>query len=240
MLNLTKKMFNQIKSHANQEKPNECCGLLVNIDGGTKIMPCKNTADNKKDNFSIDALDYMQASDIGKIIAFYHSHCEVGADDFSLLDKYNSINHKLPLILYYLPKNEFKVFDEHSLGCEYIGKPFTINKQDCLTLVESFYSREFNILLPHEFRDEHWMQENPRRILENIEKFGFFEIKDNFKFGDIILVKHPSLGLPVHLMIYLNHDQILHHRYQGYSTIEIYNNFYKQMTYGVARHHKLK
>lgn len=235
MINITKKNFIQMKNHAIQETPNECCGLLIDKSNSSIVFPCRNMADDKLNNFSINIKDYIKGSEMGNIKAFYHSHCsEAHINDFTLLDKLNSINHKLPMILYFLPNNEFKLFNENSINNEYIGKSFKYNESDCLSLVEKFYLQEFNIILPKEFRNDNWIKESPNRIIDNIQKFQFHEVND-LRFGDIILIKNHTL-YPSHLMIYLNNNQILHHRFQGYSTVETYSNFYKNQTNKYLRH----
>lgn len=242
MLNLSKKTFNLIKNHAIKENPYECCGLL--IESGNYIHPysCRNMADDKVNNFSLSPYDYLNADGAGKIIGFYHSHClETQPNEFTLLDKLNSINHKLPLVLYYLPKDEFKIFNEKNFLYNYIGRPFEYNVNDCLSLVEEFYSKEFNIIFPTNNRNESWNTENPFRILENIENYGFVEIKnkESLKFGDIILINDKENKHPIHLMIYVDNNQILHQRPAAYSTIEQYNDLYKKQTYNIIRHKNL-
>ena len=240
MINLTKKIFNQIKNHSLKDNPKECCGLLVDNNKNLEIFKCKNIALDQENNFSINPEDYLKASLSGKIIAFYHSHCsEKNPNSFSILDKLNSIHHKLPIILYYIPTNEFKIFNSSKLDCEYIGRPFEFNVSDCFTLVRNFYEKEYNILLPDILRNDKWEKEDQNRIINNIEKYGFSLIKDDaLEFGDIILIYNTKRIAPSHFMIYLNNNQVLHHRFQGYSTIEHFGEEYRKQTYGVARYNK--
>jgi len=239
MINITKNVYNSIKSHALKDKPFECCGLLIESGSYIGAYPCKNIAEDKLNHFALSPYDYLAADDAGgKIKAFYHSHClPTQKNDFSLLDKFNSINHKLPLILYYVPKDEFKVFNDTELNYQYVGRKFEYGKFDCLSLVEDFYLKEFNVRLPEKDRYEGWEISNPSKILDNIRGFGFKEVSQkDLRYGDLITIQHEKTKLPSHLLIYLEDNQILHHRYKGYSTVENYNEIYKSKTYNVLRH----
>lgn len=57
-------------SHAEREYPKESAGLVV--DGC--YLPCRNIADEPKDNFVIDPVDYARAMIKGNIDAVVHSH----------------------------------------------------------------------------------------------------------------------------------------------------------------------
>lgn len=102
---LNNKNKEEIVEHAKEEFPNECCGLLVD----NKIVRCKNVSNNKKELFEIDIREYLSASKIGTINAYYHSHTE-GNEDFSIFDKLISYVHQLPVILYSVPSNSFKIY----------------------------------------------------------------------------------------------------------------------------------
>lgn len=241
MINLQKKHFNLIKQHALSVNPEECCGLLINKNKILIVLTCRNESEDKLNNFSINTMDYFNGSKIGEVVGFYHSHClSSQPNDFTSLDKLNSISHGIPLVLYYLPNDEFKIFEEKDILSSYIGKKFEYNKQDCLSLVEEFYCKEYKIKLPHFPRNENWIRNQPESILENFEKFGFKKIiDDNINIGDVILISNDNNNLPSHLMIYLGNNQILHHRFQGYSTVEQYSYLYKVNTHSIVRHNSL-
>lgn len=56
--------------HAEQERPNESAGLVVN---GT-YFPCRNIADKPKTTFVLEPVDYARAMYFGTIEAVVHSH----------------------------------------------------------------------------------------------------------------------------------------------------------------------
>lgn len=240
MINISKNIYLLIKRHAKQCFPAECCGLLVNSGDKYKIIPCQNISDDKLNSFIIAPKDYVLATKSGQIIAFYHSHTsKFHEKDFTILDKLNSINHKLPIIMYNFIDDQFKIFDESEIDYQYIGLKFQYNVNDCLSLVEKYYKNEFNIILPIYDRNENTIENNPYIFIENMEKYGFQEIDKNIelKNGDIII--NNSLKGPTHLMIYVGNNQILHNKFNSYSTVELYNNLYKQYTYKIIRHKEL-
>jgi proteasome lid subunit RPN8/RPN11 len=241
MFELNKKIYESIKQHSLEMFPEECCGLLTYDNKiGISVHPCKNVADDKRNNFVISPSDYLRTAKTGNILSFYHSHTLPDhSEDFTNLDKMNSVSHKLPIILYNCPNDQFKIFNSDRIDCEYVGFKFKYNEHDCYSLVEMFYSKELKIQLPKTDRDINTMENNPYFMAENIENYGFKEVEDkkNIQYGDIIMSN--SLKGPTHLMIYIDNNQILHHRYNQYSTIEQYNNLYKSNTFKIIRHKKL-
>jgi proteasome lid subunit RPN8/RPN11 len=108
---LTRKIRQEIREHSLLEAPNECCGIIISKKGGVfESIKCKNSAPDKKGFFEIDPKDYLAASRIGKIKAYYHSHPKTNTS-FSGADKAVSLASGLPLIMYAIKKNEFL---EHS------------------------------------------------------------------------------------------------------------------------------
>lgn len=240
MINLSKKIYKSIKSHALHVTPEESCGLLIETKEGLITFPCENAAEDKLNNFSITPKDYIIGSNMGNIIAYYHSHTsENHSKDFTIIDKLNSVNHKLPIIMYNTIDDKFSIFDEKEVNYKYIGAKFEYNKNDCLSLVERYYNDEFNIKLPIYERNDQTIEKNPLLFIENIENYGFQELDKNIelKNGDIIITN--SIKGPTHLMIYIGNNNILHHRFGSFSTVEIYNNFYKQNTHLILRHKSL-
>jgi len=237
MINFNKQLFSQIKYHALNDNPNECCGLIIETGNKNIAVPTRNCAENKEHNFSINPYDYMMATDIGKPVGFYHSHCS-NNEQFSDLDIHTSVNHKLPMLLYNIISDNFKIYNEsEDKLSKYIGIKFQYNVSDCASLIQNFYKNEFNIHLPHVHRDSSWAEKTPQLISENISNFGFKQTKD-LKYGDIIVTKFLNEH-PRHLMIYVGNNQILHNRRDSYSMIEEYSYNYKKITMFVIRHNKL-
>ena len=115
-----------IRDHALEETPNECCGIVYQ-DKETNTLnaiKCKNVAENKRMTFSIDPIGYLEADELGEIIAFYHSH--VNEDEFSDFDIINSEHHEIKFIMYCLKTATFHEYEPKSYESPYIGKDFNL------------------------------------------------------------------------------------------------------------------
>ena len=65
---------NNILVHAQSIAPQESCGLVIRSGEAEKYIPCDNNHVDPENHFSISAEDYIQASQIGEVIAIVHSH----------------------------------------------------------------------------------------------------------------------------------------------------------------------
>ncbi len=238
MLTLNNNILNNIKKHAATDSPNECCGLIYSSGDNNYVFPSINISQNKRNSFTISPVDYINASEQGKIVAFYHSHCGYNSE-FSECDKYSSLNYKLPLVLYDVQTDKFKIFnDKDNKFNKYLGIKFEYGQNDCFSLIQEFYSNEFEIKLPDIQRNKNWYENNSNLIIENISSFGFHSIEQP-KYGDIILVRRTDQKLPRHLMIYLKNDTVLHNSLNSYSVIESYSYAMKLQTHTILRHKSL-
>tara|TARA_Y100000592_G_scaffold49641_1_gene78632 strand:+ start:6991 stop:7326 length:336 start_codon:yes stop_codon:yes gene_type:complete len=104
---LTQYVKSDITQHAKSELPNECCGIIYESDNEYKSKRCINSAGDKRNNFRITAAQYIEASKLGKIIAYYHSHTEDKIGVFSDADKKVSRAHGLPLVMYCVSNEKF-------------------------------------------------------------------------------------------------------------------------------------
>ena len=62
--------------HAQQVYPEECCGLLLNVDGVMKYIGNVKIyqATYKEKSFVIDPIDYANGEDLGEVLGIIHSH----------------------------------------------------------------------------------------------------------------------------------------------------------------------
>ena len=62
-------------AHAQEAYPQECCGLLIKVDGVDIYLKCKNISEAYKEkSFVIDPLDYAAGEDQGEVVGIVHSH----------------------------------------------------------------------------------------------------------------------------------------------------------------------
>ena len=74
-------------NHATEVYPEECCGLVIDLDGVETYWKCKNiSCAYKEKSFVIDPLDYARGEDQGEVLGIVHSHPD-GELAFSHTDK---------------------------------------------------------------------------------------------------------------------------------------------------------
>ena len=110
---LSKKIKKYIKRHSLEESPNECCGLIIDNGNEKFAFKCKNISSKKNIRFRIDPLDYVKGTELGNIIAYYHSHPDNRPENkqFSKSDMLVSRSQRLPLLMYYIKGDEFFIYD---------------------------------------------------------------------------------------------------------------------------------
>ena len=91
--------------HATECYPEECCGLILDIEGKHTYWKCKNISKAYKEkSFVIDPLDYARGEDQGEVIGIVHSHPD-GELAFSHTDRMACKYIDLPFYLVE-PKSE--------------------------------------------------------------------------------------------------------------------------------------
>src|SRR3954454_10821790 len=85
-LNVTGQQLKQMRRHAEQDYPNECCGLLLGIRNGNSrevvdVVPCENASFNPRTRYEIDVRELVRVQREGRgrgleIVGIYHSHPE--------------------------------------------------------------------------------------------------------------------------------------------------------------------
>lgn len=110
-MELSLKIKEKIKTHAERVSPEECCGLLVESDEGElKVVECKNTAEDKNTLFKISLEEYLQALTQGDVYGVYHSHTQ-GESSFSEADKTISESLELVSVLYNTSNEAFDILE---------------------------------------------------------------------------------------------------------------------------------
>jgi proteasome lid subunit RPN8/RPN11 len=85
--------------HAQQVYPEECCGLLLDVDGVETYWKCKNISGTYKEkSFVIDPIDYADGEDKGKVVGIVHSHPQ-NILEFSEQDKFSCKSIGVPFYL---------------------------------------------------------------------------------------------------------------------------------------------
>jgi proteasome lid subunit RPN8/RPN11 len=224
----------QIKAEYVKERPKECCGLIVSNKGVLTCVPAKNDS-LEKDFFRVNPRDYLQASNLGEIVAVYHSHTN-GNQNFSEFDKFNSISHNITYVMYCPENNTLLQFSpSYSEFNTYVGRKFEIGESDCYSLVRSFYEAELKISLGHYYRDQNWRSYLSDLFEKHFEDEGFYEVSSLNKY-DCMLFSNSKNKPCSHISLYLGNGMILHQPEKSYSRIESLTGRHLQLIKKVIRH----
>ena len=96
----------EIRQHALDEFPKECCGLIVPKHEGYKIVKCRNLF-NSENKFLIDP-EIFNHDDNRNFTTVYHSHTHEKYVDFSEEDELMSNKIGKDFLMYNVINDEFK------------------------------------------------------------------------------------------------------------------------------------
>lgn len=232
---LNRECKTNIREHALEESPKECCGLvLLNDKDVYESVRCENISPDPEKGFVINPVDYIKASRGGRVIGTYHSHAN-DKDAFSEFDKFNSENHKLIYFLYCTKKNSFLEYNPDQEFNSYIGRIFQIKKSDCFTLMRDFYSKELSIPIKDYERNDNWKREDKYIFENNYKSEGFYKVNGEYKKYDCHLFKFRG-DAAEHIAVNLGNNLILHQPRNGFSRIEELTSRYKKFIHYTIRH----
>ncbi len=201
-------LYPEIKQHALDVYPEECCGLVV--DDKYHAMP--NQSDDPENSFKIDSTAMLAARKIG-LQAIVHSH----PDDIaapSSADMASQIENVVPWILLNTD-GEFAgepfVFGDSAPIPDLMARTFRHGVTDCYNLIRDFYRQELNITLKDVPRDWEWWSKDQTLYEDGFKEAGFHKIdQSEVQYGDVFLANIRS-NTPNHGGVYVGDEMILHH-----------------------------
>lgn len=119
------------------------------------------------------------------------------------------------------------------------GKPFHLGVQDCFTLVRDFYLFNFGIEMPDISRPNDWDASKDDIIGKSYEACGFEKLDVDETWPPLpadILACVVGGSTPNHLVVYMGHNEILHHKYGVMSSRETMRPAWKRYTSYILRH----
>lgn len=233
---LSDKNKQDIRNHALSNPKIEVCGLIV-FNGDYQVVPCKNISSEPIDRFVISPRDYLRAYKTGKIMGYYHSHCNDN-NTFTMVDDYYCKTYNLKSFMYNVKADEFHESKPSNYVLPYVGREFEIGVNDCYTVIKDYYQRELKITLGDYERKEGWYKTNPNLYPDQIKKESFIIVKSPQK-HDIIFFNDAKKRFISHAGVFLGEGMFLHHEYNKYSNIEPYDEIQKEQTAYYIRHQSL-
>lgn len=256
-MRLTKTLKDDITAHAWGEYPNECCGVII----GGRYHPCANIATDKANTFEIDPAEWVALSELGEVEAIVHSHPN-GEPLPSEVDKVQMGLHGVDWVIVGLGVSptgakycNIKTHRPTNYTAPLLGREYHHGTQDCYGIVQDYYHRELNIILPDFQRVDDWWEDKDHEPLyeNNFKKAGFEVVTDTPQKHDVILCRVGRTHHVNHALIYLGDYQlksentppavgnqlVLHHPHGRLSVREIYGESWQKRTALVVRHKEL-
>ena len=216
--------------HAKEQDPKESCGLLIEIKGKEKYLPCKNLSKYQQQCFIIDPDDFVKAEETGNILAVIHSH-PVTPPIASQADKISCEDSALPWHIVNPKTEQWGYYEPSGYKPPLIGRHWVWGITDCWALVRDWYKDEKKITLrdwdrpttPEEFIADPMFERCAWRT-------GFRQLRPEEKLqnGDLLFMSIMATGLN-HVAIFLDGD-VLHHLADRISCKEPYNEWLLKCT----------
>lgn len=232
----------EIRSHAEECFPNECCGLIAVVKGKERYFRCENKSSEPGQQFIISDADRAAVDEQGEIIAVVHSHPNEPARP-SMADKVSCEESELTWYIVHVSvpdgglspeASEIYRHDPSNFAAPLIGRPFVHGVLDCYALIRDYYELEMGVTLPNFPRDNKWWEKGQTLYMDHFAECGFEPVKGEIKPGDVILMQSRS-PTPNHAAIYIGNTQILHHFYSRLSGREVYGGYWREITRMVIR-----
>ena len=222
--------------HAKKENPKEAVGLLLNIKGKERYFACRNLSLTNHQCFILDPEDYVKASNLGDIIAIFHSH-PITPPTPSQADKISCEQSGLKWYRVNPDTEQWAYCEPTGYKAPILGRQWVWGVTDCWSLVRDWYKENKNI----ELRD--WERPTtPEEFLQDpmfercAWRTGFRQLRPDeyLQNGDLLFMSIMGKGLN-HVAIFLDGD-VLHHLTDRLSCIEPYSEWLLKCTGGRYRY----
>lgn len=243
-------LIDAIRAHAAADYPAECCGLVVQIAGRPRYIPCRNLSDQPGDRFELSPEDYAAAEDLGEIVGIVHSHPDATSRP-SDADMAMCNASGLPWWIISYPEGDLRRLDPVERP-PLLGRAFVHGVVDCWTTCRDFYRREWGLAFPDYDRADRWWEDAQGESLyeARYEAAGFCRV-DSPRRGDMLVMRIGRTAHPNHAGIYLGSDPglpgettqvfgsgpfLLHHLYGRRSEVIVFGGQWLERTALILRH----
>ena len=237
---LSDAVWEAMYAHAEGQQPRESCGLVVQTHGrGQVYWHCRNLA-SEGDQFVLSPVDFAEAEEhCAEILAVVHSHPNASANP-SMADRVGCERSKLPWLIVGWPSGMLKRLEPTGWIAPYVGREFHHGVLDCYTLIQDWFVRELEIVLPDFEREDGWWEERPGHAAQDLymngfTSAGFVQVRGEPQRHDVILMNVRS-DKANHGAVYLGNGEMLHHLHSRLSEITLYGGYWQRHTVMLLRH----
>lgn len=217
------KVKQAIIDHAKTLPNEEVCGFIYYTQDSVHAYPCTNVSpEGTVRAFQIDPHEYIQVSQLGKIVGVYHSHPIGGAPGFSEEDLEVAREMCLPFYLYAVEQDKWSSYIPLSYTVNPVSLPFIWGQWDCLEVIRTHYRQTKGVYMTDYDRDESFQGATEDAITKHIADEGFYEVpgKGPIKVDDVLLFKTIGTAYPHHLGVFMGQGRVLHHPLNMLSRID--------------------
>jgi proteasome lid subunit RPN8/RPN11 len=238
-MNLKPHILDDIRTHAAEAYPRECCGVVNIVRGRQVYQRCANVAE-KNEHFVIDTEYWSRAEDLGEIVLIVHSHPNT-APQPSQADLVGIERSGLPWLIVNHPVGHYTITEPTGYQAPLIGREFVHGMLDCYTLIRDYYQRELGIEIKDYNRPDEWWKKGLNLYRDGFEDADFVEVSiDTLRAHDVLLMKVGDSGVENHGAIFLGtSNHFLHHPMNRLSSRDVFGGYWRKITTAVVRHRSL-
>jgi len=243
---MNKTVLKQIRQHAAEQYPKECCGVVIRENGRQQYVACGNDALTPSEHFIINPQDKAEAEDRGEVLTIVHSHPDVPAQP-SMGDRVSCELHELPWVIVSWPSGEYVEFAPTGYRAPLLDREFAHGLLDCYALCRDFYWREWGLQIPNYPRRDGWWKTGESLYERYYLEAGFYPVSEPRQ-GDMLVMQIDAKA-PNHAGIFLDDGSLdtepdlrsikgsfIHHRYNRKSSRDIYGGMWAECTRLILRH----
>lgn len=232
-------ILDEVRAHAAECAPRECCGLAVVVLGKLRYWRCRNDYAGSDDVFVLNPDDYARAEDAGAVVGIVHSHVGLPPEP-SMADKVAIEHWGLPWLIVNHPVGTWQVVEPSGFKAPLLGRPFAHGVLDCYSLCRDYYRETCGLILPDFPRAKYWWELPGQNLyLDHFREAGFFEIDErDLREHDGILMQ-AGADRPNHAAIYIGDQRIIQHVLGRLSSRDVWGGWWRKNATHFLRHEAL-
>ena len=228
-------LIDDILAHANEDYPNEACGLVVAQGKRHRVIRARNLAHEPGLTFDLDPGAWLEVRPGETVVGIYHSHPS-GDPEPSLCDLSGCEASGLPWHIVGCQTGAYRMVEPRGFRAPYVGRPYVYGAHDCWTLARDWYQWEWGLKLPDFRREPRFWLKGQSMFVDNLGVCGFVNLVDEEPLpGDAFLVQVAS-PVPNHVAVWLGDGTILHHVQGRLSTRDPWGGYWQKHASHHIRH----